>query len=662
MTGVATHLAIADLVLQARRAGGEPVLADSELPFYRLGAIAPLLGDFLPTRAEAPDTDNAALFQVWAPILDLLAGVPGAPPTPGLVENLLKIKDALRRFQEAVVAQDKFALLGMKDELLALSDTVNALTAQVAGINGLRSRVVRAVAQAAPVVKDPPAQNWPPRQVLKGHRPGRFWTQLRRRCAASPDPRLQAFALGIPVAIATTLAASSFVNGVTGGPDRNHWWRHRWISQYVDAWAWGYVATRSDLRAGGEEIVFELQNRLPRPRYRAWKDIAGAELQDLIGIGGITHTAVLDALRDDVALPAFLPSELVDAWVEGYRDVVGAPVPSVDAGALHGAYALTWLTTWIASSGQLLGTTAPDRINEPDACGDRPAWAAPDGSVVVGGTLYTPPQVEQPGPSAGEIASAIIAAILGLAAFATGNVAGGFGAIAAAVLLIDDATDPDWHALRCHAGWLQVFVAHLDIAFRDLLSTTALAPPWAVQLEHNEIQFVATGSVEPTTAALNTCRSPHPAEEAYPASVWRPAPGDSNWTAYPNQAPESPPQTSYAEGSWWPSHFIDGRRFTDNGPTAVPRYSSQQDNPVATSPTGTASVLDQNLWDQRMAAAANLAPFGFAGFGNALDVALTLQSRPDEPLPDWDLDADRGQGWPAWSHVPGAGPGVVTRD
>jgi hypothetical protein len=47
-------------------------------------------------------------------------------------------------------------------------------------------------------------------------------------------------------------------------------------------------------------------------------------------------------------------------------------------------------------------------------------------------------------------------------------------------------------------------------------------------------------------------------------------------------------------------------------------------------------------------------------FGNAVDVALALINQPQAELPHWDLDGDRGLGWPTW--VDRGGPGDVVRE
>jgi hypothetical protein len=662
--GVPTQFAVADLVVETLRNDGQAVPGDAELPFFYLGAIGPALGDFLPTHVEdGVGGANAPLFGVWFPILGLLAGTPGAP---GLAANLRTLKDTLRRFGDAVREEDKFALLDMKPDLEALPALITAVRGQVAAVNGLRTALPGAIAGVRPRAKVPPPGDWHPRDAVHGHRTGTFWGELRRRAAESGDPRLEAFGLGVSAGYAGALCGNPFVNGVVGAPHRNHWWRHRWVSHYIDAWVWGYYRTRSRVRAEGKEIVFPSATglRVPVPPYATWDDIPGAELQDRFAIGGITPDAVLNAIRDGAPVAPHLPDELVTLWLDCYRDAVGdPPSPGVDAAGLQGAYAMTWLTTWIASSAAFLGATAPDRINEPDDCGERPAWVAVDGSVVVGGTPVPPPPVSQPSPSVAELASAIAAAILAVASFLLGAAVAGIALIVAAIALVDDATDPDWDDLRCNAGWVDVFVARLENAFRDLLTAAGLGPPYAVQLAHNEIQFQTFNEIVPPDAALRTCRSPSALEgDDYPASVWRPpTAAESNWMRYPTEPPELPSQISYSEGSWWPRHFVDGFSFVDNGPTAVPRFPATQDNPLD-APGGRPSVLDRAQWELRMQRA-ELGGVPQGAFGNAVDVALALIRAPQDELLDWDLGGDRGLGWPTWvSRDPAGQPGDVVRE
>jgi hypothetical protein len=220
------------------------------------------------------------------------------------------------------------------------------------------------------------------------------------------------------------------------------------------------------------------------------------------------------------------------------------------------------------------------------------------------------------------------------------------------VALIDDATPPDWDALRCHSEWVAAFLTNFQNNLRDLLVVAGLAPPYTAKLAHNEIWFstLGGGKVVPPDAALRTCRSRSDLENGYPRSVWNPALANiSNWTEYPTEPVEPTGQQSYRTALAWPSDFVDGWTFTDNGPLANPRYTSSQANPLAKR-NGTPVILSRDEWALRADAATNRGVVESGGFGNAVDVARALlDADPTVTFLDWDLDGDRGMGWPTWT-------------
>ena len=73
-------------------------------------------------------------------------------------------------------------------------------------------------------------------------------------------------------------------------------------------------------------------------------------------------------------------------------------------------------------------------------------------------------------------------------------------------------------------------------------------------------------------------------------------------------------------------------------------------------------MLDRDEWERRMQRA-ELGGIPQGAFGNAVDVALGLIRAPQDEFLDWDLDGDRGLGWPTWVWLDPAGqPGDVVRE
>jgi hypothetical protein len=462
------------------------------------------------------------------------------------------------------------------------------------------------------------------------------------------------FAAGVGVAYACALAGNPFNNGVTGGPIRNDFWRHRWISHRVDTWVWGYYRTQADIRPGSD-ITFSLGNRVPTPPLPTWTNLCGADVQKYFEVGGISASAVLDSIAAGTPITPFLPPTIVDLWVDSINEVYpeGAP-PGYDAMGIQSAYALTWLITWIQTSPEFLRAIPPDQINWPDNCGPRPSWAAPDGSIVVGGNSVPPPSPSAGSPSAAKLASAIAAALLALAEFLTGNIAAGIEALAAAAALADAGTPPNWDGLSCDLAWSDCYIIGLENAFRGLLVAAGLAPPYTVELQHNETLFQLTSFptpsnavIVPPDAAIVTCASPSKQETSnYPHGPWQPT--TSNWTTYPTEPQETPGTTSWSSSITWPNAFVDGFSVTSAGGTP-PTFTVTQINPVEIDPiSGKPSIFDKDEWERRMTRAEDGGNPGFVPFGNAADLALTIIGSPRGSLLDWDLDGDRGIGWPTW--------------
>jgi hypothetical protein len=251
-------------------------------------------------------------------------------------------------------------------------------------------------------------------------------------------------------------------------------------------------------------------------------------------------------------------------------------------------------------------------------------------------------------PSVGEVISGIVLAVLGVLQLLTGNVAGGIIEIAAAVALIADGeTDPDWDALRCYVGWTFAFFYNMTNAMHELLKWSALGFPYTEDLAHNEIAFQQAGLVTPPDAALNTARS-KPRSSNFPAAKWTgPATQTSNWANPPTEPLEPPSEWAYLDGSLWPDHFVDGRQgFAPNPPNPTP--PPQQLNPLVSLPGQPPLVRDPAAFQDRQARLGTSENIG-QPFGNAVDVSLELiLNTQTTELLNWDLDADRGLGFPTW--------------
>jgi hypothetical protein len=658
MPGIPTKLVVADRVLDRLSAQGGPqadLLKNADnLPFFYWGAIGAAVGDLIAARPElGASSPNTPYFQAWLPVLSMLAGAPArgtTPATAGVYKDLKQLRETVNKLNEIVkkavkgnpIQKDiqKVALVGMKDELNALNPAIVNLQSVVGTLTTVRSTIGKAIFAGGPVPKAPPSTSWQIRDTLHGSHTGRF---LRAITELASDDKQRAYALGATVGYATDLCGNPFVNSVVGGPYRNHWWRHRWISNYIDTWVYGYY------QLGGGKAVQIPDSGVPKPLYTNWPNVCEANLHKRIELSGLSVDALFDAVRANQPVPAVLPTAFVEYWQKAFNTAYGPPgINSIiaDPGNIQSAYAMTWLILWIQTSGEAIPCIPGDRIIYPDDCGTQPPWVAVDGSVTTGnGTVTRPPDPSRDtDPSVGEIISGIVLAILAAAAWQGGLITAAVEALVAAVATVaDGVTDPDWEKFRCYVGWTIAFQHNLTNTLHDLLAWSGLGFPYTLALAHNDIAFVNAGQVSPADAALSTVRS-RGASGIDPASRWAgPISRASNWANFPSEPPELPNEFAYSTDpavGIWPFHFVDGFRAVPGMPAPPQQLNPQGSTPLVTDAGRFATM--QGLLDVPGVTRGVL-------FGNAVDVSLELilKTKPAEFL-NWDLDGDPGIGFPTW--------------
>jgi hypothetical protein len=665
MPGIPTKLVVADKVLKALGAAGGPqadlLKSADNLPFFYLGALGAALGDLIAARPEVGAAKpNTPYFQVWLPVLSMFAGTAAqgaTAATGGVYKDLKQLRDTVNKLNEIVqkgfkgnAAQkdiQKIALIGMKDELEALPAAISDLQKVVGTLTTLRSSIGNTIFTGGPIPKSPPSTSWQVRDTLHGSHTGRFLRSLNK---LATDEQQKAYALGAIVGYATDLCGNPFVNSVVGAPYRNQWWRHRWISNYIDTWVYGFYGL------GGANKVLIQRSGVPNPLYTNWPNVCEASLHKRIELPGLSVDVLLDAFRANPKqpVPSVLPQPFVDFWKKAYEAAYGPPDPGsgIDNAGLQSAYAMVWLILWIQTSGEAIPCIPTDRIIYPNDCGTRPDWVAVDGSVTTGnGTVASPPTPKRDtDPSVAEIVSGIVMAILAVAAWVGTALVAAVEFLAAAVVLIaDGVTDPDWDKLRCSVAWTLAFQSDLTNQLRELLTWAGLGFPYTKDLTHNDIAFVNAGMVTPTDAALNTVQSKG-RSNIEPASRWNPNPVKpaSNWANPPSEPPEPPNEAAYGTPPTWPFHFVDGLQPVpppSGSPTGSPPGVPQQVNPQGSPPLVSDAVRFKTLQGLLNVPLINATVF----FGNAVDVSmeLILKTKPADFL-DWDLDGDPGIAFPTW--------------
>jgi hypothetical protein len=625
MPGVATQLVICDLV-RKRLSAAHPAQAEiadilnAEPAYAYLGAVGADLVDFMPNDLTPGLLGGtSAYLTFWRSVFGIASGTAGVP---GLFPTLDKLTAFLTKLEKIAKDEDLDGLKSMKDngEIDTALAVMGDLSTIVQNLPNLVLPLTTSITVGQkPLVNvpvgdtPPPPITWSCREVLHWKKPGTFVQALLNR--AGNNPRFKAYAHGYAMSYAAKTCGAPHVNSITGGPYRLHWWRSRWLNNYGDAWAWGFY------------------NASPRPTvddsysgYSSWKSLCNANLQTRIEIPGVVLNPddLLKTVANSGALPAALPDDFAQFWMDAFNDAYGAPPMGsrFSKAGLNGAYVLTWLMLWFQTSGKVLGCNSAPPMVPPDTdCGDNPPWIDPATSPPGdGGGPSLPPQPEvESDPDVGKIICGVILALLGLAAAATGNLLAGGAAIAGGVdLIIAGASDINWEKLRCSLYWYRLYLYNGLKALHDGAVLVGIVHPYASELQNPTQSLQLLGFTFAFDSGPRTVKS-RGGRDDYPASLW--TGGAPDWTNRPTGL-ELDRTIAYLQVAF-PDYWIDDANLN---------------------PLSNGQVRIGGQWPLKQLAGSERP----AEFGNAIDNAIDVLIHRADPMPDWNLDADRGLAYLTW--------------
>ena len=620
MPGLATRLLIAQRALDSLKAAGAPeaALIDANLKWYRLGALGPAIGDFVPFETTPGlGGGRSPYYSVWVEVLRLAVGDP-TEGTPGIVQTLRTFQQFQDQVSKLVKEHDFGGLSDLKDsggleKVQQASTDLGRILKRFSDKEKLAEIGRKMGRNSKPPLLNPtqliPPRQWNGRDWLHWKRPGAFASTLRARAQASGDGRFIAYALGWTVAYATLVCGTGFMNSLVGSSYRNHWWRTRFIGNFVDAWVWGFYGAKASMSATDD----------PTPAYADWPALCGARLHDGVDLtGGLVAETIGRSVVAEEALPHVLPPEFtafwVNAWTAAYS-VQDAPLFTEDR--LQVAYLMLWLQLWFQTSGDVVGCNPAPPDGPPEACEDKtpPVWVDPTlTDPKTNAPFKAPPPRAKHDPDVGEVVSGILLAVAGVVACFLGGAAVGIPALAGGIgMIVDGEKNLNWDELECHLYWTSVYLFKGLDALHKLTVFAGLQHPFPAEFTTatQDVQFNDSLPLSYLSAA-SVCKSRGMEGLHVP---WTGA--LSTWNTYPEgTAIEMPLTNVWPFAGLWPSAIVEDALA--NGAT--------QD--IAGPPPG---------W-----------PGGIQGsFGPAVQASVSL-IRSSRPLPDWNLDNDRGRGWLTW--------------
>jgi hypothetical protein len=552
----------------------------------------------------------------WSQIFSLIGD--GMRVDKGLLSVTKDARGLLDQLVTIAKDEDYEALTAMEDQLVNITefdDQFQAIFNYIPEIavfigfaisHNMRPNVNGPVDSAVP-----PSHSWELRNYLSWKKPGDFAKKLLEKGKESGDPGFLAYAYGYLVSYVANVTGSPFINSIIGAPYRNHWWRYRWVNNYIDAWVYGKY-----------ESGATMQGDTPNPPYDQWPNLCEADLHKKIALDEHNPTDLMQRLYNGESLSdrTTLPTSFGRIWVDAFNETYNPPssVGGLIPESLNDAYLLTWLVLWFQTSRDGLGCNPTPPLEPPDGCGGEPDWVSLEPSDESGQISVTsPPEPEiESDPDVGKIISGVLLAIIGVVFWLFGN----FKVTADGIrLVIEGATEPDWEKLRCDLHWYNLYLFHALDALQEILSVTAFRYPYASEMAiDTKMSDYFSEFVDSYDSGKALTKSQP--DQKFPAKPWN---GGFNWMNRPTDL-EDPATTAYKSVAY-PSFFVDD---------------------AAANPLSNGSIRVAGTWPVATDDAGIPVQFG-----NAVDNAIDLFMHLQEALPNWNLDADRGLAYHTWKFL-----------
>jgi len=497
----------------------------------------------------------------------------------------------------------------------------------------------------------PPSDNIADRrfEFLRWHKTTEFAQALS---ANATSDNQKAYVFGWQCHMASSITAEPFINNITGGPYRTHWWRNRLVGNFVDSWTFGFFEQTPNPTMSGDN---------PTPAYfdpttsTGWPALCdGGNLQDKFNVGNLSGPAPDDvpaavkamAKGDLGTLPNSFPTEITQMFSKALNSTYPAatqPVLGVDssfntipafddktlANAYVGAFAVYWFMT--SGHGALVNSVLGPGTGMPE-----PTW------ITQGST----PSPAQAGLNVGAAICAAILAILGALLTLGGDLVGGLATIEAAL----SVPIIDWGTVANELFWLRKTLIDEENLMQNILVMGGLAypPPVMLGAQVNIMGDNITLPATDLTPPFDPSISPVPNVTGVPLCKSNELTTQGIDIAY---VPPSYPRWLDTKSTVAPSADLNFAVF----PLMIGTETKATNNPI---PPNIYPQTFVNGFGLMNGGIVNSEPYPSSNlfFGDAVSNAVQLIGDGGSKLPDYNLDGDRGYGWLAWDAVAGSNP------
>ncbi|MHB8268780.1 hypothetical protein [Bradyrhizobium sp.] len=651
MPGIATRLTVAEKVFDALGGVSNGVALDKA--WFMFGAVGPAIGDFVPIGnipGTGGQTTASPYLSFWQQVLVLAMGTTAAP---GLIPTLQQLQSLLTNLQSLIDNQDFNGLEDLKNSgaLTNLPTLVQQLTTSIGvfqdpaqlqalgNLIGLGPQVNSTAFQALPT-------SWTGREWLHWKKPGVFADKLLSHATAANDARFVSYALGWRVAYATLVCGSGFVNSIVGSNYRTYWWRNRWISNFVDAWVWGFYKSGASLGDDGNPTTSptEWGYSLCNAQLHQAIDVTGGALDGPTAASAVVQnvnsgTPLFTGGASGGLLAPPLPTDFADFWMSAWNDAYNSSTVFKPE-ALQTGYLMMWLMLWFQTSGQVIGCLSTTAPQPPDASCDSSTYATQQAASTPGqGSPTDLEPTPEHDPRTGETVCGVILAILGVVATYFVPPLGAAAVAGGVALAVDGEEQLNWQQLQCQMFWIQTFMFNALWDLHKVAVLAGLQHPFASDLDISSATTISFGPTQLSyLSSAATCqgRALRAMLQPWNANLFSVGPTlTATWTDYPTGAPV---ETKVPNTPAWEVLTYQNKPYQVQWPSAIvddavrnPQNISITDGPVG--------------FDSGFPPASSDVP---ASFGPALQSALSILNAPATQLPDWNLDDDRSLGWLSW--------------